>query len=98
MRHSKGKRYSKKEKAQILSYVREVNEQLGRGGISKAADKFGVSPISISRWLQEMSPKKTTNKVTVTLRRLRELHEKISVREEELEKLRKHYAKIRKNL
>lgn len=98
MHHSKGKRYSENEKAQILSYVQEVNDQLGRGGITKASEKFGVSPISISRWLQQVSQKQPSNKVTNILRRMQKLHETIRVQEAELEELRKRYAKLRNKL
>ncbi|MCW1921083.1 transposase [Luteolibacter arcticus] len=43
---SKGKRYSEQEKAEILAFI----ESQGRGGQSKAAKKYGVSPLTLSSW------------------------------------------------
>ena len=42
-----GKRYTDEQKAKILEFV---NSQ-GRGGISAAGKKFGVSYIALRRWL-----------------------------------------------
>jgi len=42
----KGKRYNAAEKAEILSFV----EQLGRGGATQAAKKYGISPLTLSNW------------------------------------------------
>ena len=65
---AKGKRYTKAEKAKILAFV----ESQGRGGQSKAAKKFGVSPLTISNWRKSVggatskpkSQPKVTAKVT----------------------------------
>ena len=42
----KGKRYSDTEKAEILNFI----AQLGRGGATKAASKYGISPLTLSNW------------------------------------------------
>lgn len=42
-----GKRYTEEQKRQILEFV---NSQ-GRGGISAAGKKFGVSYIALRRWM-----------------------------------------------
>jgi hypothetical protein len=42
----KGKRYNAAEKAEILNFV----EQLGRGGATQAAKKYGISPLTLSNW------------------------------------------------
>jgi transposase-like protein len=42
-----GKRYSEEQKKQILEFV----EGRGRGGISAAGKKFGVSYIALRRWM-----------------------------------------------
>jgi len=47
---NKGKRYSPAEKKNILAYVEEVNKAKGRGGQKAAAEKFGVSQLTISAW------------------------------------------------
>ena len=51
---SKGKRYSADERAKILAVVHEVNAKRGRGGVTAAAAKFGVSPLTISHWLRNV--------------------------------------------
>ncbi|TAE76198.1 MAG: hypothetical protein EAZ65_01960 [Verrucomicrobia bacterium] len=42
----KGKRYNAAEKAEILNFV----AQLGRGGATQAAKKYGISPLTLSNW------------------------------------------------
>ena len=46
----KAKRYTDDVKKQVLDFV----ESIGRGGISQAAKKFGVSPLSISNWKKKL--------------------------------------------
>lgn len=54
--NKKGKRYSDVEKAEILSFIAEQ----GRGGATRAAKKFGISPLTLSNWKKAAgsSPKK----------------------------------------
>lgn len=42
----KGKRYSDAEKAEILNFI----AQQGRGGASRAARKYGISPLTLTNW------------------------------------------------
>ena len=58
---AKGKRYTKAEKAKILAFV----ESEGRGGQSKAAKKFGVSPLTISNWRKSKGGAPSKPKATV---------------------------------
>jgi hypothetical protein len=44
--NKKGKRYSDAEKAEILNFIAAQ----GRGGASKAAKKFGISPLTLTNW------------------------------------------------
>lgn len=44
-------RYSDKQKADVVDFVKKYNEKNGRGGQSAAKDKFKISPISIANWL-----------------------------------------------
>jgi transposase-like protein len=46
----KGKRYSDEQRNEILAFVETTNAEKGRGGLTAAAAKYGVSPISISNW------------------------------------------------
>ena len=44
--NKKGKRYSDVEKAEILNFIAGQ----GRGGATRAAKKFGISPLTLSNW------------------------------------------------
>ena len=49
---AKGRRYSIKEKQEILDFVDQVNAEKGRGGQSAASKKFTISPLTISAWIR----------------------------------------------
>jgi len=49
----KGKRYSKQERRDVLSYVAEHNESHGRGGITTAVKKYGISAVTIRNWMSD---------------------------------------------
>ena len=57
---NKAKRYDDATKKKVVDFVLKHNEESGRGGKSAAAAKFGISPISISNWLEAagMPPKR----------------------------------------
>lgn len=102
---SKGKRYSESEKAKILSHVEQVNKTRGRGGITAAAKKFGVTALTISNWLRANEPlalsMRSANRnsnAADTLRRLADIHEEIAKRERELVPLRKEFEKLKRSL
>ncbi len=48
---AKGKRYSDKEKSEILAFVAKVNAENGRGGQTAASQKYNISQLTISSWL-----------------------------------------------
>ncbi|MEP2776986.1 MAG: hypothetical protein ABJQ29_12390 [Luteolibacter sp.] len=48
----RGKRYTADEKAKVVGYVQDYNASNGRGGQSSAAEKFGISQLTISNWLK----------------------------------------------
>jgi len=48
-----GKRYTDEQKQEVIAYVLAVNTAKGRGGLSAAVAKFGVSPLTISGWIQK---------------------------------------------
>jgi transposase-like protein len=60
----KGKRYTADEKQQVLEYVAEVNRKQKRGGQKAAAEKFGISPLTISNWLKAAKKKGPAKKAT----------------------------------
>ncbi|MDE0596230.1 MAG: hypothetical protein OSB65_13390 [Roseibacillus sp.] len=103
--NSKGKRYSEAEKAKILNHVEQVNSKRGRGGITSAAKKYGVTALTISNWLRANEPlalsMRSSNRnsnAAEALRRLAEIHEKIVEREHELLPLRREFEKLKRSL
>ncbi len=55
-------RYTDEQKKEVLDFVASYNAANGRGGQSKAASKFKISPITVMAWLKAVgvtaSPKK----------------------------------------
>ena len=102
-RKSKGKRYSDKEKAQVLSFVEKTNAEKGRGGITAASKKFGITPLTISNWMKKtgitsVRGARSKTDFAANLRRLADVHESISKKEVELLKLQREYAALKKKL
>ena len=99
---SKGKRYSAAEKAEILTHVEQVNAEKGRGGITSASKKFGVTSLTISAWMRnagittrgggksQASPE--------VFQRLAELHQLIIQAEDTLADLNKEYVVLKRKL
>lgn len=103
--NSKGKRYSEAEKAKILNHVAQVNRKRGRGGITSAAKKYGVTALTISNWLRANEPlalsirsANRNSNAAESLRRLAEIHEKIIEREDKLLPLRREFEKLKRSL
>lgn len=53
----RGKRYTAEEKQQILNFVADVNSKKKRGGQKAAAEKFGISPLTVANWLKASKKK-----------------------------------------
>lgn len=47
-----GSRYTDEQKQEVVDFVASYNTANGRGGQSKAAAKFGVSPLTVMAWLK----------------------------------------------
>ena len=60
-----GKRYSDAQKKDVVDFVVAVNTSKGRGGLSAATQKFGISPLSISSWLRKSGVKAAKPPVSV---------------------------------
>lgn len=98
---AKGKRYTLAEKQAVLEHVEAVNAQKGRGGIAAAARAFGITPLTISNWLQQGSVPPVGGDVTISARdfqRLAEVHGLILEAERALEELRREYVELRAKL
>lgn len=50
---AKARRYTPDQKKEILKFIEDFNAKNGRGGQSKAAAKFKVSQLSLSKWVNE---------------------------------------------
>lgn len=55
---SKGVRYTDAQKKEVTDFALSYNAANGRGGQSKAADKFKISQITIASWLKAASAPK----------------------------------------
>lgn len=49
---SKGIRYTPEQKKEVIDFAVDYNAANGRGGQSKAAEKFNISQITIASWLK----------------------------------------------
>lgn len=58
-----GIRYTTEQKQEVVDFVASYNSDNNRGGQSKAATKFGISPITVMAWLKAAGIKKVGNKV-----------------------------------
>lgn len=98
----KGKRYTDKEKSQVLAFVDKTNAAKGRGGITAAAAKFGVTPLTISNWMKKTGASTPSIRsgahFSSNLRRLADLHEAIVKKETELNTLKREYTQLKKKL
>ncbi len=98
-KQTRGKRYSVDEKTKILTYVEEVNGQKGRGGVSAASKKFGVSQLTVSSWLRKSgSPSAGRGGFGGSLRRLADLHDEIAVTKKKLSALEREFNKLKGKL
>lgn len=98
---AKGRRYSLSEKRAVIEYVETVNGEKGRGGITAAAKRFGVSPLTVSSWLRvngsgKRKPSPRPN--GEIFQRMAELHAKIVETEAELEQFEREYAQLKADL
>ncbi|MBK1834913.1 hypothetical protein JIN78_12660 [Roseibacillus ishigakijimensis] len=98
------KRYTDEEKANILRYVHQVNQEKGRGGVSAAVRKFGISPITVNGWLRTMKesgptlplPKNAT--AVEVFQRLADLHSAIEAKRQELARMEEEYEGLKNKI
>jgi transposase-like protein len=58
-----GTRYTPEKKAEILAFVASHNAANGRGGQSKAAAKFNISPLTVMAWLKKSGAPKASKAI-----------------------------------
>jgi transposase-like protein len=101
---AKGKRYSEKEKAEIVAFVEKVNAEKGRGGQSAASAKFSISQLTISSWLKSgkggatVKVGKVKGNFANKVNKLSSLAAQIDKSEKETDKLRSQFAALKKSL
>ena len=60
---SKGVRYTDEQKQEVVSFVVSHNAEHGRGGPSKAAKKFKLSPLTVAAWVKSAGVKLSNKKI-----------------------------------
>ncbi len=101
---ARGRRYSATEKTEIIALVHELNADHGRGGITAASNKFGVSPLTISHWIRDAgiqspvtSRRHNVNHADI-FRELADLHEQITAKRSELSQLETKFNRLKTKL
>lgn len=103
---AKGRRYSTKEKADIIAFVEKINTEKGRGGQSAASKKYKISPLTISSWVRSGGGKTLASVTSASvsgpigkkLSKLQELHDQIGKAEKELAKLKSQFDSLKSSL
>lgn len=106
---TKGKRYSAEEKQQITDFVNTTNEAKGRGGVTAAVKKFGVSALTISTWLKggavgssnkagEAVTKRSDSQRAKFLSQLAAVDREIAVKRKELDALEAKFQSLKQKL
>lgn len=105
---AKGRRYTAKEKAEIIAFVDKVNAEKGRGGQSAASKKFKISPLTISSWIRSgagggastvrVSTGAVAGPIGKKLSKLQELHDQIAKAEKELARMRAQFDSLKSSL
>lgn len=50
-----GRRYDLKTKHSVVGFVAKYNPDHGRGGITAATKRFGISPLTIASWRKSLA-------------------------------------------
>ncbi len=103
---AKGRRYTAKEKAEIIAFVDKVNADKGRGGQSAASKKYKISPLTISSWIRSGSGggivssggAAVAGPIGKKLSKLQALHDQIAKAEKELSKLKAQFNSLKSAL
>ncbi len=105
---AKGRRYTAKEKADIIAFVEKVNTEKGRGGQSAASKKYKISPLTISSWIRSGvgggassgrgGAASVAGPIGKKLTKLQDLHDQIAKAEKELSRLRAQFDSLKSSL
>ncbi|WP_035603653.1 hypothetical protein [Haloferula sp. BvORR071] len=100
----KARRYTLKEKEDILRYVESVNAKQGRGGQTAAVKKYGISALTISTWLRGNGNgavahlNGNTKGVGGVIAKLAALHSEIIAKEKQLAAMQAEFAKLKASI
>lgn len=103
---SKGVRYSTAQKKAIIDFVNKVNAERGRGGITAAVKKFGVTALTISNWIKKEGATptkvpavtKSGSSSEAVLKSMLTLQQEITGLEQQLAAKRKSFEQLKKKL
>jgi hypothetical protein len=104
---SKGRRYTTKEKSEIIAFVDKVNAEKGRGGQMAATKKFKLSPLTIASWIRSgitadgeapVPASYAGGPIGRKLAELQSLHGQIVKAEKELAKMKSQFSALKGNL
>jgi transposase-like protein len=104
---AKGRRYTNKEKSEIIAFVDKVNADKGRGGQSAASKKYKISPLTISSWIRSgigggtaatAGGPAVAGPIGKKLSKLQALHDQIARSEKELAKLKVQFNSLKSAL
>ena len=104
LRKKTAKRYTDDEKAKILRFVKQVNQDKGRGGVSAAVREFGISPITVNGWLRNQKesgptlPLPKNASAVEVFQRLADLHSSIESKRDELKRMESEYSELKKKI
>ncbi|GHC52059.1 hypothetical protein [Roseibacillus persicicus] len=104
LRKKTAKRYTDEEKAKILRFVKQVNQDKGRGGVSAAVREFGISPITVNGWLRNQKdsgptlPLPKNASAVEVFQRLADLHSSIESKRDELIRMEREYEELKKKI
>lgn len=100
----KARRYTVKEKEDILRYVESVNAKQGRGGQTAAVKKYGISALTISTWMRTNAnggialPSSAKGGVGGVLAKLAALHTEIAAKEKQLAAMQAEFTKLKASI
>lgn len=96
---ARGTRYTPKERAAIILFVDKFNAKNSRGGAAEAARKYGITQLTISKWMLEAgspSPKrKNSADFSKTISRLTKVHTEMAELQTKLDALKKEYVQLK---
>ena len=99
---AKGRRYSLKEREEVLAFIEKVNAERGRGGQSAAIAKFNLAPLTVTKWVRyhgfsaSKSDSITSDRsIESTIQKLKELQTRIENAEKELRRLRNQFQEMK---